>query len=145
MRSIHPKAPGEQSRPSRDPFRLARKSDSAEQNAIRPLGTISHHIHAVVDAIAHIDVKPPWLTEQGFVLRGTASVTVTGGIVLGIRLRFHHHTPKQAAVVLAFHQPAAHQVRSNDFCGAAEEGVGQGWNDFGEYLSTALSQERLEI
>ena len=26
-------------------------------------------IDAVVDAIAHIHIKPPWLTEQGFVLR----------------------------------------------------------------------------
>ena len=69
MRSIDPKAPSEQPRPSRDPFRLARDGDGAEQHAIRPLGTISHHIHAVVDAIADIDVKPTWLTEQGFVLR----------------------------------------------------------------------------
>ena len=76
---------------------------------------------------------------------GAEAVAVAGGGTLGIRLRFHHHTPKQAAVVLAFHQPAAHQIRSDDFCGAAEEGVWQGWNDFGEYLSTALSQERLEF
>ena len=27
-----------------------------------------HHIHAVVDAIAHIHIKPPRLSKQGFVL-----------------------------------------------------------------------------
>jgi len=30
------------------------------------------------------------------------AVTVTSGGILGIRLRFHHQTPKQAAVLLAF-------------------------------------------
>ena len=48
-----------------------------------------------------------------------------GGVVLGIRLDFHDHTPELTAVVLAFHQPATHQVRSNDFCRAAEEGLPQ--------------------
>ena len=127
MRSIHPKAPGEQSRPSRDAFRLARKSDSPEQHGIRPLGTISHHIHAVVDAIAHIHIETPWLTKERFVAGGAAAITVASGVVLGIRLRFHHHTPEQTAVVLTFHQPATHQVRSDDFCGAAEEGLLQSW------------------
>ena len=56
---------------------------------------------------------------------------MTSGIVLGIGLGFNDHAPEQAAVVLAFHQPAAHQVRSNDFCGAAEEAVGQGWGILG--------------
>ncbi len=56
---------------------------------------------------------------------------MTGGAILGIRLRFHHHTPEQAAIVEAFHQPAAHQIRSDDFSGAAEEGVGQGWEVLG--------------
>ena len=54
-----------------------------------------------------------------------------GWIILGIRLCFHDHAPKQAAVALAFHQPATHQVWSNDLCWAAEESVGKG----GEILS----------
>ena len=81
----------------------------------------------MVDAIADIDVKPPWLTEQGFVLRGTAAVTVTSGIVLGIRLRFHDHAPQQTSIRLAFHQPAANQVRSHDLSRTTEEGVRKGW------------------
>ena len=50
---------------------------------------------------------------------------MTSGIVLGISLRFHHHTPKQAVIHLAFHQPAANQLRGNDLRWTAEEGVGK--------------------
>ena len=86
-----------------------------------------HSFHAVVNAVAHIHIKTPRLPKQRFVAGGAAAVAVTGGLFLGIRLRFHHHTPEQAAVCLAFHQPAANQIRGNDLCWAAEEGVGQGW------------------
>ena len=55
------------------------------------------------------------------------AVAACGGVVLGIRLRFHHHTPEQAAVCLPFHQQAANQLRGNDLRWTAEEGVGQGW------------------
>ena len=51
---------------------------------------------------------------------------------MGIRLGFHHHAPEQAAIRLAFHQPAANQLRSNNFCGAAEEGLRQGWEILGD-------------
>ena len=81
----------------------------------------------MVDAIAHIHIKPPWLTKQRVVAGGAAAVAVAGGVVLGIRLRFHHHTPEQAAVCLAFHQPAANQLRCHHLSRAAEEGVGEGW------------------
>ena len=64
--------------------------------------------------------------QQGFVAGGAAAVAACGGIVLGIRLRFHHHTPEQAAFCLAFHQPAANQRRGNDLCWTAEEGRGRG-------------------
>ena len=50
---------------------------------------------------------------------------MTGGIVLGISLCFNDHAPEQAAVVMAFHQPAADQFRGNDFCRTAEEGLRQ--------------------
>jgi len=33
---------------------------------------------AVVNAIAHINVKPPRLTKQGFVAQGAAAVAVAG-------------------------------------------------------------------
>ena len=52
-------------------------------------------------------------------------------VVLGIRLRFHNHAPEQAAVCLAFHQPAANQFRGNDLRWTAEEGVGQRWEVLG--------------
>ena len=67
---------------------------------------------------------------------------MTGGIVLGIRLRFHNHPPEQAAVCLAFHQPAAHQIRGNDLGRTAEEVAGQGWESVGGYgsgLKTSLT------
>ena len=87
----------------------------------------------MVDAIAHIDIKTPWLTKERFVAGG-ASVAVASGSVLGIRLRFHHHTPEQAAVCLAFHEPTANQLRRNDLIQTAEEGMGQGWEVLGDGL-----------
>ena len=61
-------------------------------------GFLGHgSLDAVVYAIAHIDIKPPWLPEEGFVARGAAAVAVTGVLLLGIRLRFHNHTPQQLA------------------------------------------------
>ncbi len=81
----------------------------------------------MVNAVAHIDVKAPRLTKERLVAGGAAAVAVAGGVVLGIRLRFHHHTPEQGVVCLAFHQPAANQRRGNDLGRTAEEGVGQGF------------------
>ena len=56
---------------------------------------------------------------------------MTRGIVLGISLGFNDHAPEQTAVVLAFHQPAANQLRGDDLRWTAEEGVGQGWEGLG--------------
>ena len=78
----------------------------------------------MVDAVANIDVKPPWLAKERFVAGGAAAIAVASRVVLGIRLCFHHHTPEDAAVYLAFHQPAANQLRGNDLRWTAEEGVG---------------------
>ena len=52
-------------------------------------------LDAVVNAIAHINVKSPRLTKQGFVAGGAAAVAVTGGLALAIRLRFHNDAPQQ--------------------------------------------------
>jgi predicted ribosomally synthesized peptide with nif11-like leader len=60
----------------------------------------------VVNAIAHIHIKPPRLAEERFVAGGAAAMPVAGGVVLGIRLRFHNHTPQQLTIRLAFHQQA---------------------------------------
>ena len=81
----------------------------------------------MVNAIAHIDVNPPRLTKQGFVAGGAAAVAVTGGLVLGIRLRFHKYAPQQLASGLAFHQQAADQLGGNLLGGAGEEGLGRFW------------------
>ena len=59
---------------------------------------------------------------------------MTSGIVLGIRLGFNDHAPEQAAVVLAFYQPAADEIGGNDFSGAAEEGLPQSWEILGNGL-----------
>ena len=81
----------------------------------------------MVNAIAHIHVKPPRLTKERFIAGGAAAITVAGRVVLRIRLGFHHHAPKQAAVLLAFHQQATNQVGGDQLGGAGEEGLGERW------------------
>jgi len=79
----------------------------------------------VVNAVAHIDIKTPRLTKQRFVAGSAAAVAVAGGVVLGIRLRFHHHAPQQLPSGLAFHQQAADELGGNELGGAGEEGWGE--------------------
>jgi len=79
----------------------------------------------VVNAIAHIDIKPPRLTKQRFVAGGAAAVAVAGGLSLGIRLRFHEYAPQQRSLGLAFHQQAADELGCNLLGGAGEEGTGE--------------------
>jgi hypothetical protein len=98
-----------------------------------------HHIHAVVDAVAQIHVKPPWLTKERFVAWGAAAIAVAGGVVLGIRLRFNNHAPQQLATFLAFHQQATNELGGNNLRWAAEEGVGQGWEERCGYGSGYMS------
>ena len=100
-----------------------------------PLRSDVHHIHAVVNAIAHIHVKPPRLTKERFVAEGAAAVAVAGGLALAIRLRFHNHAPEQLTRGLAFHQQAADQLGGDDFGGAAEEGVVEALGERGGYGS----------
>jgi hypothetical protein len=52
---------------------------------------------------------------------------VAGGVVLGIRLRFHKYAPQQLAIGLAFHQQATDEVGGNQLGGAAEETLWEGW------------------
>jgi len=70
-------------------------------------------LHAVVDAVAHIEVKATRLTKERFVAGCAVAIAVAGGVVLGIRLRFHNHAPQKIARGLAFHQQAADEVRGN--------------------------------
>jgi len=80
-----------------------------------------------VNAIAHIHIETPRLTKQGFVAGGAAAIAVAGGLLLGIRLRFHHHAPQRLAFGLAFHQQAADELGGNLLSGAGEEGWGERW------------------
>ena len=83
----------------------------------------------MVDAVAHIDLKPPWLTKERFVARGAAAIAVAGGLALAIRLRFHNHAPQQAPVPLALHQQATNQVGGDQLGGAGEETLGEEWDE----------------
>jgi len=38
-----------------------------------------------------------WLRNECFLAGGAAAVAVAGGLLLGIRLRFHNHAPQQLA------------------------------------------------
>jgi len=89
----------------------------------------------VVNAIAHIHIKPPRLTKQGFVAGGAAAIAVTGGVVLGIRLGFHKYAPKQLATFLALHQQTADEVGGDDLGWAGEEGLGEDLGERGGYGS----------
>ena len=79
----------------------------------------------MVNAITHVDIKPPWLPKQRFVAGGAAAVPVADGLALAIRLRFHNRAPKEVAIGLAFHQQAANELGGNLLGGAAEEGLGE--------------------
>jgi len=79
----------------------------------------------VVNAIAHIHIETPRLPKQRFVAGGAAAVAVAGGLLLGIRLGFHHHAPQQLPSGLALHQQAADQLGGNLLGGAGEEGRGE--------------------
>ena len=59
---------------------------------------------------------------------------MTGGIVLGIRLRFHNHAPQQTSIRLAFHQPAANQLWGDQLSRAGEKALGKGWEILGDGL-----------
>ena len=88
-----------------------------------------HPFHAVVNAIAHIDIKTPRLTKECFVAGGAAAVAVASGLLLGIRLGFHHHAPQQAPVPLALHQQATNQVGGDQLGRAGEETLGEEWDE----------------
>jgi hypothetical protein len=64
-------------------------------DSIGAIRAACHYVEAVVDTIAHIDIKPLRLTKQGFVTGGVAPMPVAGVLLLGISLRFHNHAPQQ--------------------------------------------------
>jgi len=87
----------------------------------------------VVNAVAHIHIKPPRLTKQGFVTGGAAAVAVAGGLLLGIRLRFHNHAPQHRSLGLAFNQQAADELGCNLLGGGVKKDGGRCWEGLGGY------------
>jgi hypothetical protein len=50
-----------------------------------------------MDAVDPIDKKPPKLTKQVFVARGSAAMTLAGELGLAIHLRFHDHASRSGS------------------------------------------------
>jgi len=87
-------------------------------------GVADHQIQhqVVVEAHLGVGIHEGDQGHQRFDAGGAAAVAVAGGILLGIRLRFHKYAPQQLAIGLAFHQQAADELGGNDFGGRGEEG-----------------------
>jgi len=64
-----------------------------------------------------------------------AAVAVAGGLLLGIRLRFHNDAPQQLANGLAFHQQAADELGGDQLGRAGEEALGEMQGERGGYGS----------
>ena len=135
MTAIDAKSACKQSWARRNPFGLRWQCHCTKQNAIGPISPMGRDIHAVMNAIAHIHIETPRLPKERFVARSTPSETMASGLLLGIRLRFHNHTPQQLATFLALHQQAADELRCDDLSGAGEEGLGERGEDLGGYRS----------
>jgi len=67
---------------------------------------------------------------------------VAGGLLLGIRLRFHHHAPQQLPSGLAFHQQAADELGCNLLGGAGEERGREVLGGLGGYGSGFVIQKQ---
>jgi len=60
---------------------------------------------------------------------------MAGGLLLGIRLRFHNDAPQQLANGLAFHQQAADELGGDDLGGAGA----------GAWVGLGAVEEGLEV
>jgi len=98
----------------------------------------------MMNAIAHIHVKASRLPKQRFVAGSAAAVAVAGGLLLGIRLRFHKYAPQKLAIFLAFHQPAADEFGGDDLGRASEEALEEVLGEGGGYGS-GLGDRQEEI
>ena len=92
----------------------------------------------MVNAIAHIDIEPPWPTAPSVIAGRAAAVAVPGTVVSGLRPPFHNHAPQQLAIRLAFHQQAADEVGGDLLGGAGEEGLGEVLGGRGGYGSGSV-------
>jgi len=61
---------------------------------------------------------------QRFIAGAATTMPVAGGLSLGIRLRFHNHTPQHLAIHLSIHQQAADELGRDQLGWAGEEGFG---------------------
>jgi len=61
------------------------------------------------------------------VARSAAAVAVAGGLLLGIRLRFHQHTPQKLGTFLAFHQQTSDALGGDQLGRASKEGWREDW------------------
>ncbi len=52
-----------------------------------------------------------------------------------MRLGFHHHSPEQAAVLLAFHQQATDELGADQLGRTRENGLREGWEGFYGFVS----------
>ena len=127
-------------------LRLARHGHGAQQHPIGPVGSPCHHVDAVVDAVAQIDLQPPRLAKQGCVAGGAAAMPVAGGLALAIRLRFHNHATQQLPSGVPLHQQAADEVGCDLLGGAGEESLRQ-WihHKFEVLLATGSSRQQTEV
>jgi len=67
-----------------------------------------------------------WLRNESSLAGGAAAVTVAGGHLLGIRLRFLKYAQQQLPSGLVFHQQAADELGGDHFGRAGEEGLREG-------------------
>jgi hypothetical protein len=75
---------------------------------------------------------------------GGGEIAAAGGLLLGIRLRFHNHAPQQLTIRLAFHQQAADELGGDRLGRAAEEGLGELLGERGDGLG-GFGDSRLTI
>ena len=63
------------------------------------------------------------------------SITLVPHLLHRLRQTLVNHAPPQTTVRLAFHQPAARQLRTHYFCLTAEKGLRQCWEILGDERS----------
>ena len=126
MGAIETEAAGQQPWAGSHSLRTVRQGRGPEQHPTGPLVLGGHHIHAVMDAVTHINVEAGRWAKQGLVGGGTAALAMAGRFALAVGLRLHHHTPQVAPILLAPQQQTPHQLGGNHCGRAGEEPLRQG-------------------
>jgi hypothetical protein len=79
---IKTKTPSKKPWTSGNSLWLAWNRDRPKQDTIGPIRAMRHHIHAVVNAIAHMHIEAPWFSKQRFIACSTAAIAVAGRFIL---------------------------------------------------------------